>query len=286
MPTSPSTETGRGPGLEPGPFLSTAARLIACNLNVVPLIPRSKRPAIDWKKLQDELLVAQDWDRVDAWLSKWWGSGEHGIGVVTGKVSDLLVIDVDSDEAALELGPIEVETVVAKTPKGRHYWFGYLEGARNRARVGGVKIDIRADGGLAVVPPSLHPSGEAYEWEVSPFVSEGGVWPPATLPDKLRRRLFPAKPVPIVPRRLDVPTTRYVSTVIERELESVRTASEGSRNDTLNRACFAVARFIGRNDLPPRLVADQFVAAACASGLSESEARRTVASAIRSRWTS
>ena len=288
MPTSPSTETGKGSGLELGPFLTTAARLIACNVNPIPLKARSKRPAIDWKKLQDELLIAQDWDRVDAWLAKWWSGDDHGIGVVTGKASDLVVIDIDSDEAAIELGPIEVETVTVRTPRGRHFWFRHVEGARNRAHVDGVKIDVRADGGFVVVPPTIHRSGVRYEWEVSPFISEGGVWPPAEMPERLRRRLFAPRSsfAHVRPRPLDVPTTRYVAAVIERELEAVRTAPEGSRNDTLNRAAFAVARFIGRNELAPREVAEQFVAAACSSGLTEDEARRTVASAIRSRWTS
>jgi hypothetical protein len=50
--------------------------------------------------------------------------------------------------------------------KGCHYYFRAPVGVaiRNSAGILGKGLDIRADGGYVVAPPSLHPSGLLYEW--------------------------------------------------------------------------------------------------------------------------
>ncbi|MEN8185441.1 MAG: bifunctional DNA primase/polymerase, partial [Myxococcota bacterium] len=56
-------------------------------------------------------------------------------------------------------------TVEAQTGGGgRHLYFAHPDGElRNRVGLA-PGLDLRGDGGLVVVPPSLHPSGGRYRW--------------------------------------------------------------------------------------------------------------------------
>jgi hypothetical protein len=75
--------------------------------------------------------------------------------------------------------------------KGCHYYFRVPGGAaiRNSAGALGKGLDIRADGGYVVAPPSLHPSGLLYEW-LAPEQ------PLADTPPWMLARLAEAKPAP------------------------------------------------------------------------------------------
>ncbi|MDP8240531.1 MAG: bifunctional DNA primase/polymerase, partial [Candidatus Hatepunaea meridiana] len=58
---------------------------------------------------------------------------------------------------------------------GRHLYFTYPDGIRltsGQDRIGPC-VDIRADGGYVVAPPSLHRSGRRYEWEASNDPTDG-----------------------------------------------------------------------------------------------------------------
>jgi hypothetical protein len=58
---------------------------------------------------------------------------------------------------------------------GRQVWFAFPEGLRNSVgdtNALGPGLDIRGEGGLVVLPGSLHPSGRWYEWEASSHPAE------------------------------------------------------------------------------------------------------------------
>ncbi len=137
--------------------------------SAIPIRPRTKRPLVRWEPFQHRLPTAAE-------LHEWFGRRpDAGIGIVTGSVSGLAVLDVDlghgGDETLAELerrhGKLP-ETVEAITGGGgRHLYFRYPDRALS-SRVGiAPGLDVRADGGLVVAPPSLHPSGRRYVWEVS-----------------------------------------------------------------------------------------------------------------------
>jgi hypothetical protein len=281
--TSPLSSSQGGTASAVSPTVADAARLVACGVNVLPIRSGTKRPALSsWKRLQDESLYDADWDAVDRWLYRWWEGTGHQLGVVTGAVSGIVVVDVD-DQAArdyVEAACGWPETVTARTAKGWHLWFRHPGGELgNRVAVAGVGLDARADRGYCVVPPSVHPSGHVYTWEVSPFDFLGGMWPPAEIPEALRRVLWePPRPA----KASRFPTGQrsrsgYVATALERETADVRGAAEGTRNDTLNRAAFSLARFVRAGELGEAEVTSSLLAA---TSLPEREATATIRSGL------
>jgi hypothetical protein len=134
---------------------------------VIPIEPRGKRPLVAWLEFQQR---RADADEIDAWYRRW---PDANVGVVTGRISGLIVVDIDPRHQGLaSLERLQQErgrlppTVEAETGGGgRHLYFAHPGGVpvHNRA---GIQpgIDLRGDGGCAVVPPSVHPSGRCYRW--------------------------------------------------------------------------------------------------------------------------
>lgn len=67
-------------------------------LSVIPLQAREKKPLIAWEKYQNEKGTEKE---IKAWWSNW---PEANIGIVTGAISGLAVIDLDTVEAKEKLG--------------------------------------------------------------------------------------------------------------------------------------------------------------------------------------
>ncbi len=108
----------------------------------------------------------------------WRGSCARNVGICTGSVSGLLVLDVDPRnggddtlaDLVAEFGPLPSTLVVATGGGGEHYFFRAPEPplGNSRSRVG-PGLDIKCEGGQVVAPPSIHPdTGLAYEWVVGP----------------------------------------------------------------------------------------------------------------------
>ncbi|MCK0174787.1 AAA family ATPase [Mycolicibacterium sp. F2034L] len=74
---------------------------------------------------------------------------------------------------------------------------------------------------------------------------------------------------------------RYAEKALRDECDLVAFATEGTRNDTLNRAAFSVARFVNEDILTADEVTEELTAAARAAGLPDVEIRATLASAAR-----
>jgi putative DNA primase/helicase len=96
------------------------------------------------------------------------------IGVRTGKVSGITIIDIDVGEGKLgaeswsELiqDKGEPNTLMSKTGGGgMHVFFRYNSALKQGTNRLGKGIDVRNDGGYIVAPPSSHRSGGTYEWQ-------------------------------------------------------------------------------------------------------------------------
>jgi hypothetical protein len=112
---------------------------------------------------------AADIAQVRQWWRRW---PEANVGVITGAVSGLVVLDVDprncGEKSLAELegihGPLHRTIESLTGGGGQHLYF------RHPATVvpcGSVApgLDVKADGGLVVCPPSGHVSGRDYVWE-------------------------------------------------------------------------------------------------------------------------
>lgn len=179
---------------------------------VIPITPGAKVPAIQrW---------TQQATTDTALINQWWQTWpNHGIGIATGPASGIFVVDIDvgpgknGDDTwnRLEQEHGETETLEVLTGSGgRHLYFQWPPGLdiRNDAgRLLGPGIDIRGDGGQVLAPPTIHPNGTPYTYEIStehlppqpapPWLLELLTTPPAaTTPRNDRRQRQPGETLP------------------------------------------------------------------------------------------
>lgn len=119
---------------------------------------KMKKPVVRWEEWQNR---RADETQIRAW---WKSFPQAGVGIVTGEVSNLVVMDVDPKHGGTDEGFPPTDRVVATGGGGQHHYYEYVIGARNRTGDNGV--DVRAEGGYVVAPPSRHESGNAYEWDI------------------------------------------------------------------------------------------------------------------------
>jgi hypothetical protein len=107
--------------------------------------------------------------------------GEANIGTTTGGVVGLLLVDVDSMDESLWTSCVERfgdTPAKVRTASGKlHLWYRSPGSVRNAQRLDGLPIDIRGDGGFAVLPPSVRTGLGAYSW------IEGGLHVLGQLPE-------------------------------------------------------------------------------------------------------
>lgn len=166
-----------------------------------------------------------------AHVDQWWTRHpDANIGIRTGHASGLLVLDIDDkpydgrDGAATWRRLLTVhadgetpETVECLTGSGgRHLYFQCPPGLHivSRADAVGPGLDVRAEQGYVVAPPSAHVSGRSYEWDAFSHLEDV---PIAPVPDWLLGLLQTR-----VPR--DVVTGRSAAILDPIEVEELRSA--------------------------------------------------------------
>jgi putative DNA primase/helicase len=155
----------------------------------IPIKRGTKYPALD--ELDPYLSRPATQEELRSWA---WS----GVGIVTGPVSGVLVLDVDGPEGETELNKYgHPATPMARTPSGgMHLYFKHPEHhVRTRIKVA-PGLDVKASGGYVVAPPSVGENGRAYEWILSPEEAELAD-PPEWLMQLLERERAkgPAAPV-------------------------------------------------------------------------------------------
>ncbi|MBA2669389.1 MAG: bifunctional DNA primase/polymerase [Gemmatimonadetes bacterium] len=135
-----------------------------CRLGVeCPKPGKHPRTAHGWKD------ASSDPEQIRAW---WDAHPDANVGIATGEVSGIWVLDVDAQNGGMrelarleeEHGTLSTTAAVRTGGGGLHLFFTYTKGMKSRCGVL-PGIDVRGDGGLVVAPPSLHPSGNRYQWE-------------------------------------------------------------------------------------------------------------------------
>ena len=133
-------------------LLDAALEYAQQGMSVIPLVPKDKKPLIySWKEFQSKHMGIGDMK------GHWKDSPESNIGIVTGAISGITVIDIDGQEGLDSLKDAGIHlpnTHIVKTPKGWHFYYKYNNLFKTGA--GFLKnVDVRNDAGYVVAPPSL-----------------------------------------------------------------------------------------------------------------------------------
>lgn len=178
--------------------------------SILPVKPDEKRPYMtNWLQYMHTKATPK---MVDNWFKSLSGAG---VGVVTGKISNIVVLDVENYcktpiEDLLKKYPTQM--VARSGSGGWHLYYQYPTGVSKVSNRVGIfeGADLRGDGGFIVLPPTRHPSGGYYEW-----IQTGipGAFPLAFLDMESK------------------PTVQNEGWIVE----ALRGVSEGGRNDTCAR---------------------------------------------------
>lgn len=177
-----------------------------------------KQPSLPWREFQ---VSRPSREAVDAMFAE----GDHNLGIVTGRVSGLVVVDLDGQIADprgwLAKRGFNVNTPIVSTGRGgAHVYYrhpgGTIPNGVKLREYDGVSLDIRADGGYVVAPPSMHDTGALYEWVVEP--------------EAVRPAPFPQELHALLNRATDHGTIK-ISEFFESEADEIlRSAPKGQRN--------------------------------------------------------
>jgi len=125
---------------------------------------RDKKPLLEWKEFQHRRATPEE---VQGWYEK---NPDANIGIVTGAISGICVIDIDSEIGRENIMPYLLQddayiTPTVNTPRGgSHIYFKCpdVEIGNNAGLIPG--SDFRANGGFVIAPPSCNAQGKHYEW--------------------------------------------------------------------------------------------------------------------------
>lgn len=283
-------------------LLNAALTAAARGWHVFPLRPGTKRPALHSEQActrtgpcadghrKWEQRATTDPDRIRAA----WSRAPFNVGIATGP-SGLLVIDLDmpksqnkgNSNADTPCGvttfaalcertgtPVPRTRTIRTASGGSHLYFPAPTAVRlhNTAGTLAPLVDTRAWGGYVVAAGSTI-NGRTYE------VTGPALLNP--LPPPLLARLIPPHPsTPVRAATVAARTGRAAEAALIWGRRNVRQAPEGTRNARLLESARAMGRFVAWGDIPRHVVEDAFQREGEAAGLTASECRTTIHSAL------
>ncbi|MBR0855650.1 phage/plasmid primase, P4 family [Bradyrhizobium liaoningense] len=301
-------------------MLEHALTLASRGWCVFPCHPATKQPLVksDVPGEGGLKLATTDEATIRAWWQRW---PQAMIGLPTGAPIGAFVVDIDAGEdkatgeifevAVLQVnlesaigGPLP-PTRYALTPRGGvHFYFRLPADGEigNRANLlgKGSRIDIRGDGGYVIAPPSVRKDGVAYAWGDEQL--DVAIAPPALVDLILRRGAFEEKPsgsgigaraaAGVKPSAgeggdgaiaaADDAVRKYGLSALDAELQSVRQAGQGGRNDALNIASLKLAQLVAAGALHESFVRAALEQAAADCGLIRDDGLRAIKATIES----
>ena len=163
---------------------------------------------------------------------------------------------------------------------GWHLYYRHPSGPLLPALPGHPGVDVKADGGYVVAPPSVHPgTGRRYRW--------AGERPVAEMPPALRAALTPPPPTAPPAVLTGPPPVRAAggisspAALLEANLAAVRSAPEGKRRHTLYGAARGVARMVAAGAITEHDARAVLTAAGLAAQQTERDIRAAIDGAFR-----
>jgi hypothetical protein len=245
-------------------------------LRIVPLPYKKKRPILkNWPDL-----ATSDPDQI----CRWFDDGTAGnYGILT---DDLLVVDVDPRDG----GNYWLDDHRQRLPETWEFVSGangvHLVYSSADSDVQKVKpapgVDLLTGNAQIVGPGSRHPNGRRYTIKIGPDDLATPAPAPSWLVDLVRRRTFCHGPMTIQPPEdLDA----YARGRFRFELDLLRGAKPGNRNNTLNRVAFSLGMVAEMGAIPrdylERVLNEEGRALYDPSECDEREIARTVNSGLK-----
>lgn len=216
-------------------------------------------------------------------IKQWWEAWPNAnIGIATGKINNLIVLDCDTLDAidnAVNKGI--PHTPISETGKGKQFFFAYPSDfvVPNKVKIDG--FDFRSDGGLVVAPPSLHQTNKRYKWLVSLET------PLADTPKWIGQLLQSVQPehaaasgvTSNAPATETYQDTRYGLAALKSATAEITKAQNGSRNNTFFENAAQMFNLVAGGELTDATVETTLKEAAKQTGLPHDEIEKTLASA-------
>lgn len=142
-------------------------------------------------------------ETIQGWWREW---PDANVGLCTGSVSGVVAVDVDPRSGGIETWkwlceehdpPATIRAITGRGDDGFHLYFAFTEKLKGRSKALGDGIDVKAEGGYVVAPPSLHEMGGRYEFAPGQGPKQLGLAP---LPEWCKPASAP-KPPPPPPRQ-------------------------------------------------------------------------------------
>ena len=135
--------------------------------NVIPLVHKTKRASVKYAHWHHERQK-----RAEVAMMRPLFDG--GLAVITGAISGIVVFDTDGEEGERIIDEFEgrygrlPETWTVRSGSGRgvHRYFNHPGGRVRTSANPSIKLDIKGDGGIAVLPPTRHKNGGHYAVEI------------------------------------------------------------------------------------------------------------------------
>lgn len=247
--------------LETHNFFDIAMFYTKHNIKVFPVKRQDKKPlcANGFKSATADKVVLQEWNNKFP---------NCNVGIPTGHINNIFVVDIDGEQGfkslnCLELiyGKLDAPTVI--TGKGKHLYFKMPENVELKCSTNKIAdhIDIRANGGYVVAPPSIHENGHRYTWE-----------------NFIPNQDFPEAPSWLISL---IANAEKQPLPVSGVLEEIASAPEGKRNDTLYKRSISLIGRAMRKNLNMAEIKENIINAAMQSGLSTEEALKTFDNALK-----
>ncbi len=181
---------------------------------IIPIKSGEKKALVKWECYQEKPATLEQ-------VLEWYELFPNcNWAVITGNVSDVIVVDCDNPTALQVAEEYEITSGASvKTPHGYHYYFLHPHDNKLRKTISGhvskgtywpqVKgLDLRYEGGYALIPPS-----KGYEWEIeledlSDELIKYPDWAGATYEDEVQPELIQQKnPATVINKFSDLDLT-------------------------------------------------------------------------------
>lgn len=280
-------------------------KIVEVNYNCIPMVPvprGQKHPNIKWKELRNQEPSSYREDFTNKNCALLTGNTLH---------CNFIAFDFDCYEGldAVESAKFELEAkygslpweeaYIQTTPSGGiHYVFRLplgvaIKNATDLLNNRELPVDIRADGGLLVLAPSVAKNKKTGQMEPYKHINNIALENAAFLDSAVYEKLItPEKEAPAAPTattatnvKKDTSMTTGMATffneAISRCASNLAMASEGSRNEELNRQAFKMGTFVGAGFVQYQDAHSMLASAAYMIGLEATEINATLSSGLQ-----